>query len=215
MSTPAVLDSEFNVVRLGEIFPVPALDTIREQVSAWGRENFGENISKVDPAMKLESLAPLIGIFEEIGESAQASTRDEVKDALADVTIYLCDYVTREGETFKSICDTVSVQQVIYDYMLRSANGTRALLVGQGCLAHATLKRHQGIRNFGDDKVYRKKRNEGVLLALLGLLMLSIDEQSDLLRIVTDTWEKVVAKRNWKANAASADKVAVAAVAAA
>lgn len=186
------------------------LDAIREEVSPWNRQNFGDNVSKVDPTMVLNSLCPLLGVFEEIGESAQAIEPAEFQDAYADIMIFLCDYVSREGETFADILGSVTEKQVIYDYMLRECNGAlQRVQIGQGCLAHATLKRHQGIRGYDKIEQYKKKRNEGILILLLGLQELAKGHGTTIETLTDKVWQSVKL-RNWKKNPVNANEVAAA-----
>lgn len=84
---------------------------IQKQVGEWSRQNFGDQISKQTLA-ELGSIAPLLGIVEEVGELTHAVLKrhqgirgfDDDKvyeeardDAIGDILIYLCDFCSREG----------------------------------------------------------------------------------------------------------------------
>jgi len=87
------------------------LPVIQDAVAAWSQKNFGDQVSKVT-GVSLHSLAPLLGIVEEVGELTHAVLKrhqgirgmdvPEVyekarDDALADILVYLCDFAAREG----------------------------------------------------------------------------------------------------------------------
>lgn len=92
-----------------------SLNKIQALVHEWGFNNFGNNVSKTT-GQELGSIAPLIGMGEELGElqhcilKAHQGIRgfsengtltqkyfDERDDALADILIYMCDFASREN----------------------------------------------------------------------------------------------------------------------
>jgi len=97
---------------------VLTLQDIQGEVGRWARSEFGDNISD-DPggahySYPVGSLAPLLGMIGELGELTQAvlkrmqgrkylepdgmsRLREDKKDALADLLIFMCDYATRES----------------------------------------------------------------------------------------------------------------------
>ncbi len=93
--------SQYNISR--ELANLPRLFCLRQiqyEVSYWSRKNFA-----------LGSLAPLLGIVEEVGELCHATlkyhqgirsldnrTKYEAdrNDAVGDILIFLCDYANRE-----------------------------------------------------------------------------------------------------------------------
>lgn len=105
------------------------LNEIQEEVREWA-EQFGDNESAYTGQM-LFSLPPLLGMMEELGELAaptckrhqgrykqdlteterQCEYRKDVKDALADLMIFMCDYANREGvdliSTLNAVWETV------------------------------------------------------------------------------------------------------------
>ena len=98
-----------------------SLNEIQNQISIWSRKNFDTQVSKVCPNLVLDSLAPLLGIVEEVGELCHATLkhhqgirgydnleyyRNQRDDAVGDIMVYLCDYASREG---------IDLQQVLND----------------------------------------------------------------------------------------------------
>lgn len=81
------------------------LQQIQTAVGEWSEKNFGgqetpfiavhEGGPKKGTAM-LGSLAPLMGVAEELGELAGARNDHDRRDALGDILIYFCDYGARE-----------------------------------------------------------------------------------------------------------------------
>lgn len=171
------------------------LQQIQNQVAKWSIKNFGSQRSKLDPALTLGSLAPLLGLIEEFGELSEAvdnQNREEIEDALGDIGIYLCDYTSREGIL-------LPIRENIPDYKVppitfRTLNG----LLGK--LVHITLKRHQGIRGYDDTVQYRQTQ-----YFLLQRLLDALDETArDLcgkpfLVLLDATWHRVKT-RDWNKN---------------
>lgn len=90
---------------------VQGLEEIQSRVGYWSQLNFGDQTSKAT-GVPLGSLAPLMGVAEELGELFHATLKrhqgirgfdnDETfiaarNDAVADILVYLCDYASREG----------------------------------------------------------------------------------------------------------------------
>lgn len=188
------------------------LQELQSLVAEWSRDNFGDQSSKAsfidclfdhghrptatgkgDYGIPLGSLAPLLGIGEEIGELANAKDRDELKDAYADILIYACDFGAREGVVF---------DEAFLKPTPTASGGVMALLhYRYGCLCHVVLKRHQGIRGFDDEDFYVEKRNEalnGFLCQLSFNCGVLLGGENTLLTIANETFDKIVSKRNWK-----------------
>lgn len=87
------------------------LKEIQKQASIWSIRNFGLNKSKRTD-QELYSIAPLLGVAEEVGELCHAQLkshqgirgfddvtkrREYTKDAVGDILIYLMDFCAREG----------------------------------------------------------------------------------------------------------------------
>lgn len=161
----------------------------------------------------LGSLAPLMGIVEEVGELSEArltfltaansdldvlkatqqKANEEFKDALGDIAVYLCDYCTREAVDLQHLVthreeEAEEIPPVI-----------SRLTIPVGKLYHATLKHHQGIRGFDTYSKYALARNAAITDLWLTLESISqIIAQQSLLSILEETWNKVVSKRDWK-----------------
>lgn len=200
------------------------LDKLRKQISEWSRENFGENMTDMLPTysvsennvatrvpmvtVALESIAPLMGIGEEIGETfaAMSTVRTtylyevrqaaefEVIDGLGDVGIYLCDYIAREKITFQ-FCfqdDPTRLEIPPYDF--------QRLPAVYGRLLHIHLKRFQRIRNCDDIDYFRAAQSK-IVVDLVGALYSEAQNRGKRYDdIITDVWNKIVAKRNWNVN---------------
>lgn len=189
--------------------PITQMDRLRRSVGEWSQANFGDNLTdllptySVDPDVPksyvqvpmiqvgLDSLCPLLGLVEEMGEFYEATSNEQEIDALGDIGIYLCDYVNREDLTFaKCFQEDVGVIEV----PLASAIGK---------LSHCVLKRFQGIRGMDDIEKFREAQK-----ACIGDILVAVGEVAMAAHrmrfddIVSMTWNKIVAKRNWKANKA-------------
>lgn len=143
----------------------------------------------------LGSLAPLLGIGEELGELAEAASEADVEDAVGDVAVYLCDYCHREG-----------CRPGRYDPRA-DKGGTMAdpmagLVACYGGLCHATLKRHQRIRGYHDRRHYEDTRDAIVPRFWYYLDVYSLASCGQNATTVLNTvWHKVVRKRDWREDA--------------
>lgn len=163
---------------------------IQDEVGMWSWRNFGRQESRSVPSLVLGSLAPLIGIVEEVGELEEAEKDADVRDAVGDIGIYICDYSYREElELHVGIVDSAD------------AGSTKNIaLISAKQLMHATLKHHQGIRGFEDEGVYRS-----VIIRSLHRMIAWLDFrcqklfQDSFVDVVDETWQRVK-KRNWKKN---------------
>lgn len=197
------------------------LDTIQAEIKEWAINNFGGNESKhpafrrtgtripSDPGpsesfeygIPIHSLAPLLGMVEECGELAEASTEAQMVDALADIGVYLCDYGNREGFLISSL-EQVEAPK-LPDGLTAPFSGIRRITLALGRLAHCTLKRHQGIRGFDDNAKYTDHRNKACKLLLNGILTATEDLNAhyimsyQFINLLSTTWDKVK-QRNWK-----------------
>lgn len=184
---------------------------IQYQVGSWNIQNFGNQATpflRIIPVehlpheqdrvrmdaphggevVELGSLAPLMGLVEEMGELHEAKTMADLEDALGDITIYLCDYCCRESVQFpervKNPEDGLACDVGIIVYL--------------GRLYHCHLKRHQGIRHMDDNVVFKQRRQvalEGFVWHLEGYTRLATT--TNLLTILNATWNRVK-KRNWR-----------------
>ena len=158
----------------------------------------------------LNSLAPLMGITEEIGELTEQfillnkthendasllSIYEEVKDALGDICVYLCDYCEREKLNLAHIILSTKPEENAY-----SGCSNNNLVIANGRLYHATLKRHQGIRGFDNFEKYADAQANAIsqIWRACDTLADKLLAGKPLLLILQETWEKVVSKRNWK-----------------
>lgn len=101
-------------------------------VGEWSEEQFGEQ----------EAANCLMGASEELGELTRAFEEDdraEVRDALGDIFLYLCDYAHREGIEFPEKTSQRSGRRSEHIQIDNLASSI-------GRLHHAQLKQRQGIR---------------------------------------------------------------------
>lgn len=176
-------------------------DKMVDEVGGWSLQNFGLQFSKVTGVL-LGPLAPLMGIAEEVGELVTAVVIGDtkgVKDAIGDVLIYLCDYSFREG---------VSMDKIAYAKPTcigadATANDLEGLSMAVGALFRATLKRHQGIRDHDKTLVYLRHRDDALerLVLYLDRCRIRTLSGNSLFQILEETWNGIVAKRDWKKDA--------------
>lgn len=101
------------------------LAEIQKEIGEWAKEQFGSNLSRDDSSPlwnhPLGSLAPLLGMVEEIGELCHAVVyrhqgrgydnvqehREAKEDAVADLMVFACDYANREGMDLTAILNKV------------------------------------------------------------------------------------------------------------
>lgn len=172
----------FNLFRPATTPPPEKITTfaqLQKEVGAWSRENFGDQ----------SEVMPLLGVFEELGELADAANCDDEEDAIADACIFLCDFLEKDGGVMP---DDAPELVMVADECL-------SLMQAAGRLSRAVLKRKQGIRGYDDPEVYNEERDAAVL-KILQLLAYRAGSFSLMRGLTIATWNKVVAKRNWKAN---------------
>lgn len=171
------------------------LVVIQQEVGEWSLRNFGSQRSKVVQMLHLHSMAPLMGLAEEFGELMVAEEKKDIADAIGDIFIYLCDYLSREWVVLTSLTSLPSI--ITADWRRRDALVAMAFSIGQ--IFRCTLKRHQGIRGFHDTKHYQTYRNH-----CCAHLLDSLDRYANenlgigLCEVANTVWDHVVSKRNWK-----------------
>lgn len=118
------------------------LDAMQVRLAAWQARNFGV------PAMT----QIVCGVVEELGEWVEAeSGSDDETDAVADVTIYLSQLLTRARLSLSSIIDATFglARRPSFDWS-RSFDWQ-----GDASLAHVALKHEQRIRGLDDPWLMR------------------------------------------------------------
>lgn len=196
---------------------------IKNQIGRWSRENFGGQetpyfqvyeagsittgakrektdnrgrASQWSQVVAIEGLAPLMGIVEEVGELFAASKKEDKRDALGDIAVYLCDYLNRECIEFPT--------KVSLDVRLRATNPLNGLVACLGMMHHCHLKRFQRIRDMHDPMKFSLARQvalEGFVWHL-GAAARKVTG-TDLLTLLNETWNNIVKKRDWKKDAAA------------
>lgn len=189
------------------------IDQIKTEVGAWSLKNFGVQKSKsacqtvehpeggpmlIQPV--LGSLAPLLGIGEELGELVMAGADSDLQeDAVADIMVYSCDYAEREDIAhmpFGARAMPIEVQD-------QHKEALEGMWLFYGKLLHATLKNHQGIRGFDDCNFYKEQRDQalnGLLHYLCGYVGNYLPGKTPIM-LLNETWNKVVSKRDWTEDA--------------
>lgn len=193
-------------------------EQIKKQVGEWNIANFGNQetphlrdvpVALLPPdkrqrmydlgrtmVVALGSLAPLMGMMEELGELYEADVAGDpggAADATGDIAIYLCDYCCREGIKFPA--RPVLPEEKQYDDTLAG------MVVYLGRLYHCTLKRHQGIRGMSFDGLYNQTRDDAVVGFAWHLHKYAhVAKDINLLTILNTTWHKIVKKRDWRAD---------------
>lgn len=186
-------------------------EQIYKEVGRWAKTNFGDNESpyfvlKIEAfpqgwrpghpmphtLVAMESLCPLMGIAEELGELAASSEEDAIEDAIGDVFIYVCDYAYRVGFELPIGDNARPDIECDNDSFL-------GLIAWVGKLFHGTLKRHEGIRGFDDDAKYRAHCEVCTAKILTNLDQFAREYGFDLLTIANKVWADV-SQRDWKAS---------------
>lgn len=176
------------------------LNELQTAVGDWSKNNFGNQQSKAEPALVLGSLAPLLGVGEEIGELAESTRVEDQQDALSDIVIYLCDYAVREGFDLSQVMG----QDTPYSSSHNNGDLLTPVVSAYGKLLRATLKRHQGIKgmdNFASYAIIRRDAVSQLYLALSSFAWWVLD--TPLILLANDTWDSIVSKRDWKKDAAT------------
>lgn len=173
-------------------------------IGAWSLRNFGYNPSPYLPLGRkvvganagLGPVASVLGVSEELGEFYGADNPADQRDALADITIYLCDLCHRQ---------TISLNRAIATGLwpadmktLTAYDASQAVVVSVGQLSHTTLKRHQGIRGMDDDHKFGT-----AIAAAAAAVYLSVERccweghEVNLLDLAEETFAKIVGNRDW------------------
>ncbi len=172
---------------------------LSEQVNLWSLYNFGRQASHRPAMGMLEELAELM-------EAIELLDRDEILDAVADVTIYMADYYAKRGWNLGTAWSNAVRPDWVKDTQSLSQIATR--LVKQ--LSHYHLKGEQGIRlqDKNDDLM-----RETCQATLWFLRNVSAAFSTDYIDSVATVWY-TVSKRDWRVNRSNANVVAAQEVAA-
>jgi hypothetical protein len=143
------------------------LQGIQQQVGQWSLRNFGPQLAKHGSLAggALLEFAPLLGLCEECGELAEATTAADALDAMGDIGIYLLDYCSRAGVNLAEVVDTTGVDPKWYMGSPRAGDITAAVAL----LQRAHLKQAQGIRGFEDLAVFVAAQHKAVAILWVAL----------------------------------------------
>jgi NTP pyrophosphatase (non-canonical NTP hydrolase) len=169
-------------------------DAFQDENARWATANFPGAIGHPEQ--------PMVGIFEELGELAEAielKDRDKAVDATADVAIYAIDFCNKlsisAAEVFAEAAASAAADDV--DEEQESSVFSRLMaLVGR--LSHHWLKKEQRIRRNEDHDLGARK-------ALVGILAIAWDVHDEVRHEPTCTypetiwgvWQRIVSKRDW------------------
>jgi len=150
------------------------LDQLQEEHKPWVAHNFGDR----------PSWMPLLGLVEETCDELYTAIKKpdvaEIKDAAADIVIFMSDFCTAMGFRLQSLYDA-AVRTMEYELQSRS------ICIGR--LAHAYLKKAQGIR--GDPAMHDASMRTSLENILRHCLVIAGVNNFDLLETVQATWEQV------------------------
>lgn len=172
------------------------LRDIQKQVGHWSQNNFGTQLAKYGSfaGVDLLELAPLMGLCEEVGELAEATTAADALDALGDVGIYLMDYCSRAGVDIVDVVATTGVDPKWY----MGPPAVNHISAAVAMLQRAHLKQAQGIRGFDDLAVFVNAQH--MAIAVLWVALNRCTELVELKDYTTDILQPVarkVLKRDW------------------
>lgn len=183
---------------------VKRFNNLIAEVGIWSYENFKFNVSKVDEHTVLGPVAPLLGIIEEIGELFDSITVCELKDAIADVMIFLADFHYRKGFNsatlilWNRVADRIEVESGIS----LERQTEKMLMSNVGRLAHIELKRHQAIRGYGETLQYISEMSviiTDILVLLARIYCIHTDDiltLDEMLTLTEKVWDSVK-QRKW------------------
>lgn len=178
------------------------LGKIQIEVGQWSGKNFGTQTSK-HTSYPLGSTAAVLGLQEEVGEFMAAATVGDMRDAIGDTLVYLCDWASREGlRVADYVSATYPIPGMIDGIFWTDGNDADKLLaIGVAAISHATLKRHQGIRGFDDPELYRARvaRAIDVVVHACRRLCLQWFGVDDPVQVLEETWNGVK-RRDWTVN---------------
>lgn len=159
-----------------------SFEKMQEEIYQWSLYNFGEQ----------GAYRPLLGIFEEIEECADARDRidrEGIRDAVGDICVYMMNYCAiRNWEFLELMDDRCAAPSGIIQ-------GNDISIVGK--LSHHHLKAEQGIRG-------KAEAHDFAIKVILKHLLWKLDElclecSIFMHQAVHDTWSKVK-MRDWRKN---------------
>jgi NTP pyrophosphatase (non-canonical NTP hydrolase) len=165
---------------------VLSFNKLQEESRQWVAKNFGQRPKH----------QPLLGLFEEYGELLISVTKEELADAIADITIFAVD-----------VCNAndMNLDQILYRHPREDLSwlDDSSLLKGIGTtigkIAHHFLKREQNIRGTYRDHTDQIETRISQLIGFLNeycvINGLNFEET------VLSVWHNVVEKRNWRKTA--------------
>ena len=171
------------------------LQNIQTQIGTWSSRNFKGQVAKhgVLESVAMGCMAPLLGLVEESGELAEATTKEDALDAFGDIGVYLCDYCSRAGLDLFDVVEHTGVDPKHY-----IGHPTGGITVGVALLCRAHLKQAQGIRGFDDLHTFMTAQHKAVAIIWVGLNRCT--PSVELTDYVTDILLPVarkVLKRDW------------------
>lgn len=169
---------------------IPFLDQMKIEQKPWVLHNFGER----------ESWQPLLGIMEELGELTEAynfetdenERNEKIKDAIADITIYITDYCNVMNFDITQLYMTGTTGRAFTT--TSGWNKILNLMIQVGRISHAHLKHAQKIR-VSENHIENAKKFVGEALFVIEELCMNIGYSY--YNVVSKTWNDVKT-RDWK-----------------
>ena len=178
--------------------------SIIKEVGEWSGHNFGSQVCK-KTATELGYHAPLMGMGEELGELAEALSKqgyedkeeleEAIVDAVGDMGIYLCDFCYRIG-----IAGPVLAKPMSQAHKYRTG-GVGLLVQSLGKLNHTVLKGAQGIRGYDNPQYYSNELNESIANVLDSLITFCQQNLPSPFEMILDATWAGVCHRDWTKNA--------------
>lgn len=158
---------------------------IINEIGRWSEENFGDQSGD---GLTLGRIAPLLGVIEEGREVLEATSVTDLIDGIADMLIFLSDYVTRSGFPAEELAEFILSRD-------HTRPVTFSAVVGRLCAAE--LKRVQGIRSGRDDEWYRDQQRTAIREIVAWCYSMLPLGDNKLAEHFVNVWSEVK-KRNWK-----------------
>jgi len=178
---------------------IAKINEVQDQHKEWAFQNFGANTAE-------NQIDPVLGVIEEIGEFSHSflkrkqgirGTPEEhqanMRDALADVSIYLMHFCTKAGVRFVDVLLRAESNYV-------SEHSTETELIRLTCgVKHLQVAYLMSI----EDAVFVDAVRHQITDFMALVYRVANKVGVDLTATIIETWESIVSKRDWKKNSAT------------
>lgn len=190
------------------------INQLSEEINTWSVKNFSHNAYKPtwtadSPAPILSYYASLLGIVEELGELAIASSPEKLIDSFADILIFLLDYTHRSGcllgNAIRQVPEPLPTMNAFREEV--KGKNPEALTTVWLCqldlhvkrLCQTELKRCQGIRGMQKSSDYERTRNGLAVMIYHYTSLLCFSSGIHPLTLTSYVWQQV-RQRDWTTN---------------